>query len=197
MRQKPSHCVNGHEFTPENTCIPPGTTKWTCRACNIARQQRSRQKAKTTRSAELDRLVAVEVAAIDLAWATGLFEGEGTVTISTGGQSGYARGVIIITNTDTQVLQFFQSRWGGTIRPMSKTSNRARQAYSWRMNSGRRVVQFIKQLLPYVQTTRVRTKMELILEFELFRAQAAYRPDYKIKSVEFLERMRELNHRGE
>jgi len=65
------------------------------------------------------------------------------------------------------------------------------------MNSGRRVVQFIKQLLPYVQTTRVRTKMELILEFELFRAQAAYRPDYKIKSVKFLERMRELNHRGE
>lgn len=33
-----THCVNGHEFTPENTYIRPGTGHRTCRACHRARR---------------------------------------------------------------------------------------------------------------------------------------------------------------
>lgn len=31
-----THCVRGHEFTPENTYIQPGLTRRQCRACNRA-----------------------------------------------------------------------------------------------------------------------------------------------------------------
>ncbi len=31
--QKRTHCVHGHEFTPENTYIPPGRPKRMCRTC--------------------------------------------------------------------------------------------------------------------------------------------------------------------
>ncbi len=33
-----THCKNGHEFTPENTYIPPGRFHRKCRACMLARR---------------------------------------------------------------------------------------------------------------------------------------------------------------
>ncbi len=34
-----THCVNDHEWTPENTYFRPGTTLRCCRTCNVQRQQ--------------------------------------------------------------------------------------------------------------------------------------------------------------
>lgn len=45
-----SHCVNGHEFTPENTYTPPG--KWRqCRACKVVRQRAYRARKRAERVA--------------------------------------------------------------------------------------------------------------------------------------------------
>lgn len=37
-----THCEHGHEFTPENTYIRPGTTWRTCIKCDYARKRRAR-----------------------------------------------------------------------------------------------------------------------------------------------------------
>lgn len=44
-RSRKTHCVNGHEFTPENTHIWNGHRQ--CRACNRAAAKRIRQRRKT------------------------------------------------------------------------------------------------------------------------------------------------------
>lgn len=41
-----SHCVNGHEFTPENTIVRNGGLKRVCRTCNNINQARYRAKRK-------------------------------------------------------------------------------------------------------------------------------------------------------
>ena len=40
-----THCVRGHEFTPENTCFWNGTRKRRCRTCNRERQRIERVRA--------------------------------------------------------------------------------------------------------------------------------------------------------
>ena len=40
---KQTQCINGHDFTPENTYTPPGTKYRVCRAC--VRDRRNRSKA--------------------------------------------------------------------------------------------------------------------------------------------------------
>lgn len=50
--QKITHCVNGHEFTPENTSIKPCNGQRCCKACNRENQRRVREKRKQRRAAE-------------------------------------------------------------------------------------------------------------------------------------------------
>jgi hypothetical protein len=43
-----THCVNGHEFTPENTIVRHNGNR-DCRLCNLARQHKFRAKKNGTR----------------------------------------------------------------------------------------------------------------------------------------------------
>lgn len=40
-----THCLNHHEFTPENTYRQPGRSSRTCRACHADRARQSRARA--------------------------------------------------------------------------------------------------------------------------------------------------------
>lgn len=40
-----THCSREHEFTPENTYSPPGTTYRDCRKCRAIRRDKSRKRA--------------------------------------------------------------------------------------------------------------------------------------------------------
>jgi hypothetical protein len=50
VNARKAFCVNGHEFTSENTYVRPGTTGRDCRECNRLREQRrrSRRRAEAT-----------------------------------------------------------------------------------------------------------------------------------------------------
>jgi len=200
MRTKPTHCVNGHEFNEENTYVWPKTGKWVCRACVRERMQRRRSQEKAVRvEVEAERIAALkpDLSTIDLAWAAGLFEGEGTVTITKAGRKGHTRGFVSVTNTDRDVVDFFHSHWGGHLRSVGKPSERAREAFEWRLYSSSLAAMFAEQILPYIKTTRVRQKMELLIEASATRQRGSRDPDYKARQHELRERMRKLNRRGE
>lgn len=42
-----THCARGHEYTPENTFIEPGTRKRNCRICRRASQKRYDEKRRS------------------------------------------------------------------------------------------------------------------------------------------------------
>lgn len=50
-RQDQTHCVNGHEYTPENTYRLPKTGKRECRICKLARKGRWLAKRQEAPSA--------------------------------------------------------------------------------------------------------------------------------------------------
>jgi hypothetical protein len=47
-----THCIRGHEFTPENTHVPAGTTKRQCRECIKIRTQNATEKRRDLKSSQ-------------------------------------------------------------------------------------------------------------------------------------------------
>lgn len=96
----------------------------------------------------------------DLAWGAGLFEGEGTITLS-----GTGCPYVIVGNTDRQVIDFYQRHWPGCVKghnPANVNQN-ARPAWDWRIGGWKALI-FLREMQPYFRTERVRAKAELVLD---------------------------------
>lgn len=162
-----------------------------------AAARRKRERANVERRKREDLALANRPALPDVerAWAAGLFEGEGTVSITRGGTAGYSRSLVSVTNTDAEVIDFFQVRWPGSIRTIRPKSPRAREAQCWALY-GSRVLPFLLDILPYVRRSAVRAKCELVIESQRMRRRGSRAPDYAPTLETFRDRIRVLNQRG-
>ena len=132
------------------------------------------------------------------AWAAGLFEGEGTITLSRypRGRKVYTRPVVTLTMTDRWVVDLFQSRWGGSIYEFQPKGN-ARLAWCWTLNSRRPIRAFLADVGMEFRTSRVRDKAALLIEDMNDRVQGSKNDDtYLDRCFERHLRMKALNKRG-
>jgi hypothetical protein len=102
---------------------------------------------------------------IELAWAAGLFEGEGTVRINKPSPRNWGALVVSVVNTDRQVLDWFQSRWPGYMKPATGLGPNQRPAWVWTI-AARQAAGFLRDILPYVVRDAVRAKIAHALEFQ-------------------------------
>jgi hypothetical protein len=134
----------------------------------------------------------------NLPWAAGLFEGEGTITIAKRSLDMTYRIVVIVGNTDRQIIRFFQTRWPGWVQPAYGERPGRKPSWCWTV-AGPAAVDFITEILPYLITSRVRQKARLAL---LFRKNQSRRKrdwnksSYKPIQARLYARMRVLNKRG-
>jgi len=89
-----------------------------------------------------------------LAYAAGLFDGEGSVAITyskrTGSEQRYHRLQISVTNTDPRVLVWLRDRFGGCITNVRLGANtRQRPSARWQ-TSLRRAEAFLRAVRPYL-----------------------------------------------
>jgi hypothetical protein len=198
MGRIPDQCCRGHSLTQENIYVWSKDGSWKCRICHQENARRHRQKGKEATAAKkkeaLEKWLPV-LTPIELAWAAGLFEGEGTVTITNSGYKNYTRALVSVTSTDFEIIDFFQSRWPAGVHDIKPKSPNHRPARTWFIDCSR-VGYFVQQLLPFIRTRRVREKMELLLESESIRVQGSREPGYRAQCQEFKHRMRKLNRRG-
>lgn len=193
-------CKSGHALTPDNVYIwAKAPLKRQCRTCQSRRSLQFKERAKIARQAtvQLERNKwSQDLTPSDLAWAAGLFEGEGTVTITRAGRKGYSRPIVSVTSTDPEITDFFQQRWVGTITVKRPAGARARIAYEWRLGCAWKIEIFIEQVLPFIRTCRVRNKMELVFEACKHRQQGSRNKDYRGEREAYRETIREMNRRG-
>ena len=131
-------------------------------------------------------------------WAAGHFEGEGTLTIASGGRGSLPIPAVSLTSTDKAVIDFFNARWPGYVRsfiPLSQTGL-AREAFCWRLLASDAVEGFVLDILPHLQTERVRAKADLLLEDMRERVQLRRTEEVRQRRFERMAQMRELNRRG-
>lgn len=139
-----------------------------------------------------------DVRRTDLAWAAGLFEGEGTIAIARRGQDDTYRLLVTISNTDEEIIDFFYTRWGGWRQGAYGERPGRKPAWTWTVAAGR-AEGFLRDIAPFLRTERVRRKHRLAVRFRLGQSNSKReqnRPDYKARQRECYEQMRELNRRG-
>lgn len=89
---------------------------------------------------------------VDVAYAAGFFDGEGTVSIGRI-PSGF-RAQVVVNNTDLFPLEWLRERWGGKVykfRPPGVGFRR--QSWQWVLPE-RRIVGFLSDVLPYLKIKR-------------------------------------------
>lgn len=132
------------------------------------------------------------------AWAAGLFEGEGTLTIARypRGDLVYTRPVVTLTMTDRSVVDLFHGWWGGSVAGYQPKGN-ARYAWRWTINSRPPIGRFLDDLGPEFRTERVRAKAALLAEDLAERIQGCKNDEgYLGRCLERYQRMKDLNRRG-
>jgi len=88
-----------------------------------------------------------------VAWAAGLFEGEGCIVVTTG-RNGTPRVVVTLGTTDRDVLERFVSVVGiGSIRSQKDNQHTRRPLFVWAV-SGRRAKPIIELFLPWLGVRR-------------------------------------------
>jgi hypothetical protein len=133
----------------------------------------------------------------ELAWAAGLFEGEGTIRINKPGKRSLGILVCSVVNTDLSVVEFFQARWQGYMKSATGLRSDERPAWVWVVGA-KKAESFLETILPYIHTERVWTKAQVAFAFqELKSLPPSQRPlDYTEQSWRFYRGMKAMNVRG-
>jgi hypothetical protein len=165
-----------------------------------ARQLAQRRRAASREDRWEDRRQRIAARSVpsehDLHWAAGLFEGEGTVTLSRSGN--YVRPCVCLTSTDDAVIAFFNERWRGVVtvvHPKSKNGI-AKPAWRWALQDMEPVECFLRDIIPMLRTARVRQKAELVLADIFDRSKYERDTEAQNRSRERMAKVRDLNRRG-
>lgn len=101
----------------------------------------------------------------ELAWAAGLFEGEGSVRINPPTRSNMGHLCAQVSNTDPQIIEFFQSRWPGHAAPVKGLKAHHNPAWYW-IIAAQRAAAFLRQIAPYVRTDRTKARIIHGLQYQ-------------------------------
>ena len=132
----------------------------------------------------------------ELAWAAGLFEGEGSIRINKPGRRNWGHLVASVVNTDRQVIDFFQARWPGYCKSATGLRPDQRPAWVW-VIAARQAAAFLEAIRPHVVCDRVKRKLEHGLTFQAQkRVGGNYSEEYRADQWNAYWWMAELNVRG-
>jgi hypothetical protein len=113
-----------------------------------------------------------EIPTLEVAWAAGLFEGEGSIRINKPTRRNLGALIVAVTNTDRDILNFLQARWPGYMKPVAGGGPRRKQAWMW-VIAARRAMAFLMAIEPYVVRAAVRERIEFAVTFQLEKTPIA------------------------
>ena len=97
-----------------------------------------------------------------LAYAAGILDGEGCVSISKAPSGGKFRMRVSIGNNDPRMLLFLQEHFGGSINKFYSGNDVNRPGYMWGV-SGSHAGVFLRLIYPYVRCKR--EQIEVVLDY--------------------------------
>jgi len=99
----------------------------------------------------------------ELAYAAGLFDGEGSISLVRQRINRSHSPQVAVASTDHEVIRWFQQRFGGSVvtKPPRKSSHSV--SYDWRLTD-RRALDFLKLIRPYLIIERKIRRIDLLLK---------------------------------
>jgi hypothetical protein len=154
--------------------------------------------ARTPKPPKRIEVELVQPPDIELAWAAGLFEGEGTVRINKVTGQNLGNLCVSVVSTDRQIAEFFHDRWRGYMKTTPLASPRHSRALVWVIAS-RKAAAFLKQIRPFLVTGRMKERVDHGLSFQEQKSSKHSRcrtEEYHMEQFHAYLWMRELNSRG-
>jgi hypothetical protein len=99
---------------------------------------------------------------IDLAYAAGLFDGEGSISIVsyTNRERGYFKLDVRVANTDKAVVEWLSIMFGGYLSVQKRTDETHKVVYRWAI-ADRGAGRFLRLIYPYLKIKRLRAEMAI------------------------------------
>ena len=139
----------------------------------------------------------------ELAYVAGLFDGEGTVTISCYNASRYGGRrreilMVLLSSTDYSIIDYLRGIFGGSLT-ITGAHNNHKEIYRWTL-SARMAADFIYRILPYLRIKKEHALLGLEWQAtirEVGNQHTQPLPDEVREWRDFyISRIRELNVRG-
>lgn len=133
-----------------------------------------------------------------LAWAAGLFEGEGCIRINKATKRNLGHLVVSVTNTDFQVIDFFQARWPGYMKSAAGLRPDQRPAWVW-VYAARKAAAFLAAIRPFIVRDIVKERIDCALRFQAGKSKPGatrVTDEYRAEQFAAYLWMKELNVRG-
>jgi hypothetical protein len=130
------------------------------------------------------------------AYFAGFVDGEGCIGFGKTRKSIFPR--VLVTNTNIEILQMLQQKYGGDIRKLSKQKSNWKTGFYWRV-SWVRALEFLEDIRPYL-ILKAR-QADTIFAWNAIRlgqgrTTAKKRQEYLDSCEMLVERMHWLNKRG-
>jgi hypothetical protein len=133
-----------------------------------------------------------QITELDAAYLAGFVDGEGCISVATR-LGKYLTPTVQVSNTNQAILEYFLSKFGGTIDVRRDTRPTRKQCNTWRV-AGNEARIILRKLLPYL---RVKAPQAL-LALEYVPKGSGYRltQDDQMRIPIIISQMRKLNQRG-
>lgn len=126
-------------------------------------------------------------------YAAGFMDGEGCINVSSCRTSTYIR--VLVVNTNREVLELFQQRWGGDIKQNKQHKAHWKISYTWRV-SHISCQHFLKDIYPFL----VVKKKQAEAAFIFFEAQPGKGKRWSETGLEeankAINQIKQLNKKG-
>lgn len=101
---------------------------------------------------------------VDLAYAAGLMDGEGTVTLMRVRKSAkYKAPVVSMTSTDRPLLIWLKDQFGGHVRTQKRYADHHKQAWVWHARYSA-ALNFLSQVRPWLRVPEKCRRADLLLQ---------------------------------
>jgi hypothetical protein len=141
----------------------------------------------------------------DWAYAAGLVDGEGCISVSRSFEprrGRYQYGVqVVVANGDRRVLDWLQQTWGGWVVAVVRVQGRARSSWTWRCPTGQSAKPFLTGIRPWLrikgaQCDNALEMIDLLLRGWRTLGRAPLPQAWLDEQEKHYWVQRELNHRG-
>lgn len=99
-----------------------------------------------------------EMSDAEIAYVAGIFDGEGCIGFAQARGTSFVR--ILITNTNKELLEYLQSKFGGDIKALSLRKHNWKQGWNLRI-SWSRAIELIRLVYPWLRVKREQAQVAL------------------------------------
>lgn len=180
----------------------PSFSRVRCKKClyatNTARYKAKYRLGRIDPSVDRERRAPVEstVPEMERAYAAGLFDGEGCVSVY---QTAFRSDALTVrvTNTSWAMIEFLHSRWGGNLSHRVASEEKNVQAIWYWSLAANQALRFLDDVYPFLRAKRPQAKLARRYQrYVVTRRGEARDPKRKALRIRMTQMMKSLNARG-